>query len=206
MQPASSPAPALPRRVEIQCQEDFGLTKTPVSLRFQDHKYWPSVVGRVVIDKDNNQVLFSDDIDPKQPRKKWLRDIPKTANHVMTKFHLSLPEDIESPQALSEPCEWKLSSHQMRQLTSQVKAAAAVDPSVGDRPLVVEVFSPPRFAPVVQSRGFIGKSVDIKLGTDLSCPKNRRLLKEELRQSPPDLLVLCPPCTNESGWIHLNAT
>ena len=141
VQPASSPAPALPRRVEIQCQEDFGLTKTPVSLRFQDHKYWPYVVGRVVIDKDNNQVLFSDDIDPKQPRKKWLRDIPKTANHVMTKFHLSLPEDIESPQALSEPCEWKLSSHQMRQLTSQVKAAAAVDPNVGDRPLVVEVFS-----------------------------------------------------------------
>lgn len=71
---------------------------------------------------------------------------------------------------------------------------------------MAEVFSPPRFAPVAQSRGFVGRSVDIKLGTDLSCPKNRRRLKEELRQSPPDLLALCPPCTNESGWIHLNAT
>ena len=24
--------------------------------------------------------------------------------------------------------------------------------------------------------------------------------------NPPDLLVLCPPCTDEGGWFHLNST
>eukprot|EP00435_Cladocopium_sp_Y103_P054627 s220_g17.t2 len=56
------------------------------------------------------------------------------------------------------------------------------------------------------ARGFVARSIDLTLGTDLSCPKNRAKLKAELRDSPPDLLVLCPPCTHESGWIHLNAT
>ena len=196
---------ATPHRVVIQSREDFGLTKTPVSLTVHDAKFWPFVFKRVTVDKDTNKVLFVDSVDPKKPRKLLLRDIPKDVNHVVTKFHLRIPEDLECPPELTEQHAWNLSSRQMRQLSSQIKAAAAVQSMEHERPLVVEVFSPPRFAPTAKSRGFHTRSIDIKLGTDLSCPKNRSQLKAELKESPPDLLVLCPPCTNESGWIHLNA-
>lgn len=101
--------------------------------------------------------------------------------------------------ALSEPSEWSLSNHQARQLSEQVKAAAGVESSRPDQPLVVEALSPPRFAPIAQPRGFTARSIDLTLGTDLSCPKNRARLKAELRDTPPVLLVLCPPCTNERG-------
>ena len=33
----------------------------------------------------------------------------------------------------------------------------------------------------------------------------RDSVAEELRTNPPDLLVLCPPCTDEGGWFNLNA-
>ena len=198
-----SPSSSTPHHVAIQCREDFGLTKTPVSLATHDSKFWPYVFKRFVVDKESNKVLFNDSADPKKPRKLLLRDIPPDASHVVARFHLRLPVDLECP---TERSAWNLSSHQVRQLTSQIKAAAAVEPANQDPPLVVEVFSPPRFAPTARARNFAAKSVDIKPGTDLSCPKNRSQLKAELRRSLPDLLVLCPPCTNESGWIHLNAT
>ena len=50
----------------------------------------------------------------------------------------------------------------------QVKTCAAVQSIREDRPMVVEVFSPPRFSLVAQARGFTGKSVDIVTGTDLT--------------------------------------
>ena len=81
-----------------------------------------------------------------------------------------------------------------------------MQPDPCTRPVVIKVFSPPRFAPVAQARGFQAKSIDLTLGTDLSIAKNRAQLKQELKESPPDLLVLCPPCTHESGWWYLNAS
>lgn len=33
----------------------------------------------------------------------------------------------------------------------------------------------------------------------------RDSVAEELRVNPPDLLILCPPCTDEGGWFNLNA-
>ena len=100
----------------------------------------------------------------------------------------------------------RLSDHQIRQVHQQVKTCAAVQSAREQRPMVVEVFSPPRFSLVAKARGFEGKSFDIVTGTDLTIAKNRAQLKQELRDNPPELLVLCPHCTDESGWIHLNAT
>lgn len=37
-------------------------------------------------------------------------------------------------------------------------------------------------------------------------PSERAKLKEELRNNPPELLIVCPPCTDEGGWFHLNST
>ena len=79
---------------------------------------------------------------------------------MLSRFHLRLPVGLECPSDLTERNAWNLTSHQMRQLTSQVKAAAAVEPTTQERPLVVEVFSPPRFAPTAQARGFVAKSIN----------------------------------------------
>ena len=64
-----------PHHVVIQCREDFGLTKTPVSLAVHDSKFWQYVFKRVVVDKDSNKVLYSELVDPKKPRKLLLRDV-----------------------------------------------------------------------------------------------------------------------------------
>ena len=70
----------------------------------------------------------------------------------------------------------------------------------------MEVFSPPRFAPVVEALGFEARSYDLKTGYDLSTSKDRKRVEEDLVNNSPDLLVLSPPCTHEGGWFHLNAT
>ena len=95
--------------------------------------------------------------------------------------------------------------HQCRQLESQVKACHEVLSSQGSRKcLVQEVFSPPRFAKVALEHGFLGLSYDLKNGYDLSTRADRKRVETALEQNPPELLVLCPPCTHEGGWVHLN--
>ena len=59
--------------------------------------------------------------------------------------------------------------------------------------MIAEVFSPPRFAPVVQSQGMRAVSYDIENGFDLSKARVRKQVKQQLREDPPELLVLCPP-------------
>ena len=103
-----------------------------------------------------------------------------------------------------------LSAHQIRQVHSQIKGCALLQVGEDDRPnqskLVVEVFSPPRFALEAAKRGFTAMSVDLTLGDDLSIASSRSKLKQYLKDNPPELLVLCPPCAHEGGWFHLNAT
>ena len=70
--------------------------------------------------------------------------------------------------------------------------------------MVAEVFSPPRFAPHAESPVFSTRSYDLKTGFDFCKAATRQQVREELRQSPPELLFLCPLCTNEGGWFHLN--
>ena len=146
--------------------------------------------------------------------------LPSHCDHIITELWHVDPKcsdrslDTEPPESeihvaaadTSQPS--KLTGHQLRQLRSQVIQGCSVvqrDQAQSKR-LVVEVFSPPRFATVAEDHGFKAKSVDIKLGTDLLNAKNRTQLKQELRDNPPELLTLSPPCTHEGGWFNLNST
>lgn len=185
----------------ILSREDWGCQHVPVVL---PHKpvFWPHVCCRIAKDGSTGKVIGIDNFSVKH---KVVRKVPDHVNHLITEFHFRLPANVPvtvDPEAIP----WRLSDHQIRQAHQQVKTCAAVQSAREQRPMVVEVFSPPRFSLVAQARGFQGKSVDIVTGTDLSIAKNRAQLKQELRDNPPELLVLCPPCTDESGWIHLNAT
>ncbi|CAK9007796.1 unnamed protein product [Durusdinium trenchii] len=56
------------------------------------------------------------------------------------------------------------------------------------------------FAPHAESLGFSTRSYDLKTGFDFRKAITRQQVKEELRLSPPELLILCPPCTNEGQY------
>ena len=71
--------------------------------------------------------------------------------------------------------------------------------------LVAKVFRPPRFAPLIHGLGGLCKSYDLQNGYDFSQSSTREAVAEELHLSPADLLVLCPPCTDEGGWFNLNS-
>lgn len=46
----------------------------------------------------------------------------------------------------------------------------------------------------------------IRTGWDFIHHECRDEVKKFLKENPPDLLILCPPCTHEGGWFNLNAT
>ena len=103
---------------------------------------------------------------------------------------------------------FKPSKKQARKLRKQFKQCCAIQTSgniPGKKWFVVEVFSPPRFAKVVEPLGLKAWSIDLETGYDLRDPKVRASIKAELAQHPPELLVLCPPCTNEGGWSNYNS-
>ena len=70
----------------------------------------------------------------------------------------------------------------------------------------MEMFSPPRFAPVAEAAGFRAKSYDLPNVFDFRYRADRNRLEQELTTEKPDLLILCHPCTDEGGWMHLNST
>lgn len=183
-------------------REDWSIHSAPTEVSHAK-SLWPYVTKRVVKDGKTKKTLFEDFADTKHHRSFPKRVIPSAVNQVFTHFHFQVPKNLHLS---ADPGPWKLSDHQIRQVHAQVKACAAVQSRCDDRPLVVEVFSPPRFASVAETHGFSARSIDLLTGTDLSDPKARKKLKEELKRQPPELLVLCPPCTDESGWIHLNST
>ena len=100
-----------------------------------------------------------------------------------------------------EPQYNPLSKKQVKKLKKQVTHAPK---SLGTKYAVVEAFSPPRVVPQVEKMGLRGMSLDKKQGFDLNCPKLQAWLLEELRRFPPELLILCPPCTDAGGWFNLN--
>lgn len=186
----------------VLSREDWSIRSAPSEVS-NSKSLWPYVFKRIVKDGATNKTLFVDQIDHKHHRIFPERVIPSAVNQVITHFHFRVPKSLHLS---ADPGPWKLSDHHIRQVHAQVKACAAVQGDRSGNPLVVEVFSPPRFAPVAQAHGFSARSIDLLTGTDLSDPKARKQLKEELRLHPPELLILCPPCTDESGWIHLNST
>ena len=64
-----------------------------------------------------------------------------------------------------------------------------------ERHSIVEVFSPGRFAEVAQDFGFESLGAyDLSLDWDWNKVIHRRRLEEQLALSPPDILVMTPPC------------
>ena len=55
----------------------------------------------------------------------------------------------------------QLSVREVRQLKAQIRDQVSCPEITGRRLMVAEVFSPPRFTPVVESLGFSGKSFDL---------------------------------------------
>ena len=116
------------------------------------------------------------------------------------------------PEWGAAACEWK--PRQWRQLRSCVKQLPnqAPVPGPNDRarkvgykgPAVIEVFSPPRFAKMLATRGLSCVSADLATGWDFRMPIHRDAMKTLVQDSSAELLVLCPPCTWAGGWYHLN--
>ena len=199
-------------------REDWGCKKTPCDT--VGGPPWKLVRFRKVFNQYNRKLLFSDAIDPAKPRKLYAHSLPKGVDGIVTEFSFVSTHHVPSPAVddVSSSCIdealvidsdalGKFSKHQVRQIQSQVKGCALLeDSSKVSSHLVVEVFSPPRFVPEIEANGYKGRSIDIKLGIDLTKPSERAKLKEELRVNPPELLVVCPPCTDEGGWFHLNST
>ena len=97
-----------------------------------------------------------------------------------------------------------ITKKQLRKLKKQVKTAVK-KPQVGNKYAVVEVFCPPRFVPEVEKLGLRGLSLDIKNGWNLDDPKTQAWVLQEMKDHPPELMVLCPPCTDAGGWFHINS-
>ena len=122
---------------------------------------------------------------------------------MITEFHYSgspLKEDVSEVLTLGS-----LNPHEYRSIVRQSRGVN-LNSSRRKRLMIVEVFSPPRFSTVCEHEGFRAKNVDILTGEDLSVPKTRQALEKSLEEDPPELLILCPPCTDEGGWFHLNST
>ena len=89
----------------------------------------------------------------------------------------------------AEKSPWKPTCGQTRQLQSQVKMSHEVCSSKcrseNYRAHLMEVFSPPRLVPAVETGGFRARSYDLKSGYDLSKGSDR---------------------THEGGWFNLNGS
>lgn len=94
-----------------------------------------------------------------------------------------------------------ISKKQLRKLKCQVTKGLK---PVGKKYAVVELFCPPRLTPEVEKLGLRGLSLDKLQGWDLMESKTQEWVVTELEQHPPELLLVCPPCTDAGGWFHLN--
>lgn len=182
----------------LDYREDWHLSDTPGVGKHGPP--WSTVFRRIVRDGDTNEVLFSEDNIASKSKKEIRKPIPQHVHHTVTEFHYHpISPDRKKPiECLSVKAERHLRS-QIRHHLDQSKRP------VGEKYMVAEVFSPPRFAPVVQDAGFKAISFDIKNGWDFTKASVRNQVEQELKDHPPALLVLCPPCTDEGGWFHLNS-
>ena len=95
------------------------------------------------------------------------------------------------------------SAKQARQVSQQIQKLG--NKGNVDRPFdIIEVFSPPRFAKQAAIRGQKCLSADLVTGWDFRKPQHREHMKRIVKETPPELLVVCPPCTWAGGWFNLN--
>ena len=194
--PSSSdqPSPSEPL-LSSWTQEDCQCAQTPWLSRYGPK--WKSVRERIVRDAVTKRVIHSQRIVPGTPQHRTICRFQSPCEHVVTEFRYV--GDVLQPGEK----EWTPSTHQFRQLASQLKACASVQ-SKRDPVAVMEVFSPPRFALALEPLGYEVKSYDLKTGYDFTKPADRKKVEDDLDVLCPELLVLCPPCTDEGGWFFLN--
>ena len=180
-------------------REDWGIAHTPVDS--EGGPSWNRVHRRIVKDGKSGKVLYNELIDHTKPKNSYRHGFSHSLDCVHTTFVHDDPDVGHSSTGV-------LSPHQTRQLCSKMKHCAAVQSTspVGHKHklMVIEVFSPPRFSKVCEEAGFKARSIDLITGQDLSLPQTRKELVQEITQHPPELLILCPPCTDEGGWFNLN--
>eukprot|EP00435_Cladocopium_sp_Y103_P061236 s2072_g22.t2 len=113
------------------------------------------------------------------------------------------PENPMPPGTGDEVLMKQWSPKQARQLAQHVKRLdeASKQPKRYD---VIEVFSPPRFAQRTAIRGQTCLSADLLTGWDFRRADHRKSMREIVKNTPPELLLCCPPCTWAGGWFHLN--
>ena len=194
---ASADAPAeQPPETAVWTQENCDVISTPWLSR--EGPSWKHVFRRVT-DMQTHRVLDDSSFDPGTPQKKTIVTLLRRAAHVKTEFFY-----VGSP--LESPNTWCPSHHQCRQLHKQAQTCLAIqERRASSSCLVMEVFSPPRFAVEAERAGYRAKSYDLVNGFDFRRASDRKLVENELVTERPELLVLCPPCTDEGGWFHLNS-
>ena len=160
---------------------------------------WQSVRRRRVLNSETHEVLFDEWISPHHKKSRYHHTIPKEVLHVTTEFQFVPQEKTSTFECMPVHCQRQLNA-QIRQPVPEVKSKIDGKPF-----LVAEVFCPPRFAPLVEGVKGVCRSYDLSTGYDFSKPAVRDQVAQELRENPPDLLVLSPPCTHEGGWFNLNA-
>ena len=143
---AADPLMSVPP-LDCWSQEDSGCNRIP----WLSHTgpAWSKVKRRVVIDAITKRVLASHDFPVSTNQKQTIVDLPKHSGHVMTKFyHCDANCDSESPK--SEGQSWMPTLHQARKLRSDMrKCTEVLEARVKTKTMVQEVFSPPRFTPLV---------------------------------------------------------
>ena len=122
------------------------------------------------------------------------------------------PSESQAPDSASKAtaaasCEW--TAKQLRSVRSGARKAMQEVTKPGSQvksPIydVIEVFSPPRFGLLCTTRGLSCLSADLVSGWDFRRPGDRDAIRSLIRDHPPKLLVLCPPCTWAGGWFNLN--
>ena len=175
------------QKLALWSRVDEGVTFVPISGK--QGPYWHQVQRRVVTDLDTGHVLFDHEIEKHKGKNQYHTLLPPEVKKNRTDFFFVPQEAIRPSECLSV--------HHVRQIGAQVRQACKASYVNGKRLLVAEVFSPPRFTTQAKDMGFEAWSFDLCNGFDFRKAQDREYVKQLLKDKPPDLLVVCPPCTYE---------
>ena len=198
-EPNEAPSDSCPGAdVSVWSRFDKGLKCTPIVGK--QGPYWHQVYRRRVVDQLSGEVVLDQQIDHVKSKNAYHVELPDHVHETRTDFFFKPQETIRTTECLPV--------HQIRQLSSQVRKSGSLAGSFvdGKRLLVSEVFSPPRFAQAAKDEGFAARSYDLVNGFDFRSSVVRQRVRQELEDQPPDLLILCPPCTHEGGWWYWNSS
>eukprot|EP00435_Cladocopium_sp_Y103_P051560 s1160_g16.t1 len=113
-------------------------------------------------------------------------------------------EDQDSPELLKMGAHCVFKGDERRKLLQQIHEVMRVKDD--ERLTIMEVFSPGRFAEMAAGFGFESMgSFDLSDGWDWRKPIHRRRAEQILAFSPPDVLVMTPPCGPLSRLQSLHA-